>query len=65
MKSLKITLMIVAVFCLTISGTSKDTKTELNFSDAQVESYNELKKESKFIASVNKKGKKPTQEQTL
>ncbi len=64
MKSLKITLMIVAVFCLTISGTSKDTKTELNFSESQVQTYKELKKDSKFIASVNKKkGNKPSQEQ--
>lgn len=64
MKSLKITLMIVAVFCLTISGTSKDTKTELNFSETQVTSYKEIKKDTKFIASVGKKdGTKPGQEQ--
>ena len=61
MKSLKITLMIVAVFCLTISGTSKDTKTELT-----VDTIKTLdKSEFKFIASVNKKDKKPTQDQTL
>ena len=64
MKSLKITLMIVAVFCLTISGTSKDTETELNFSESQVQNYKELKKDSKLIASVNKKdGTKPGQDQ--
>lgn len=64
MKSLKITLLVAAVFCLTISGTSKDTKTELNFSETQVASYKELKKDSKFIASVGKKdGTKPGQDQ--
>ena len=63
MKPLKITLMIAAVFCLTISGTSKETETELNFSESQVQNYKELKKDSKFIASVGKtKGTKPGQE---
>ncbi|MCK0107847.1 hypothetical protein MWU58_00945 [Flavobacteriaceae bacterium S0825] len=63
MKPLKITLLIAAVFCLTISGTSEDTKTELDFSKSQVQNYKELKKDSKFIASVGKKkGNKPGQE---
>lgn len=61
MKSLKITLMIAAVFCLTISGTSKETKTEPT---------NEIvktldKSEFKYIASVGKKEKKPSQNRTL
>lgn len=61
MKSLKITLMIVAVFCLTISGTSKDTKTEPT--NEIVKTFD--KSEFKYVASVTKKGKKPSQEQTL
>ena len=61
MKSLKITLMIVAVFCLTISGTSNDNKIELT-----VDTVKTLdKSEFKYIAGVTKKDKKPTQEQTL
>ncbi|TJY37909.1 hypothetical protein [Pontimicrobium aquaticum] len=64
MKSLKITLLVAAVFCLTISGTSKQTETELNFSESQVASYKEVKKDTKLIASVGKKdGIKPGQEQ--
>jgi len=61
MKSLKITLLVAAVFCLTISGTSTDTKTELDFSESQAKVYKELKKDTKFIASVGKKEKKPPQ----
>jgi len=61
MKSLKITLMIVAVFCLTISGTSKDTKTEPTIEISKTLD----KSEFKYIASVNKKDKKPTQEEAL
>ncbi len=60
MKSLKITLML-AVFCLTISGTSKNTETELNFSESQVEAYKELNKKSILIADVTKNHKKPGQ----
>jgi hypothetical protein len=61
MKSLKITLMIVAVFCLTISGTSKQTETEPTLDIVKTLD----KSEFKYIASVNKKDKKPTQEETL
>lgn len=55
MKSLKITLLVAAVFCLTISGTSNTTK---------VDTTNEIitkvdKNEFKYIASVGKKNKKP------
>ena len=56
MKSLKITLLVAAVFCLTISGTS--TKTE-----PTSEIITKVdKSEFKYIASVGKKGKKPEQE---
>ena len=54
-------LMIVAVFCLTISGTSKDTKTE-----PTLEIITKVdKSEFKYIASVGKKNKKPGAEQEL
>jgi len=57
MKSLKITLMIVAVFCLTISGTSKKNDVKLADTFQKVD-----KTEFKYIAGVNKKDKRPEQE---
>ena len=60
MKSLQITLML-AVFCLTISGTSNTSETKLNFNEAQIEAYKKLNKESKLTADLNKKGQKPNQ----
>ena len=60
MKSLKVTLML-AVFCLTISGTSNTSETKLTFSKAQIEAYKQLNKESKLTAELNKKGQKPNQ----
>ena len=61
MKSLKITLLVAAVFCLTISGTSNTTKTE-----PTSEIITKVdKSEFKYIASVGKKGKKPGMDQAL
>jgi len=62
MKPLKITLML-AVFCLTFSGTSNSSETELTINQEQIESYQTLKKESIFIVDLSKKnGAKPGQE---
>lgn len=56
MKSLKITL-VLAVFCLTISGTTKNTEKEpTNVTFEKVD-----KKEFKFIADLKKGTKKPNQ----
>ncbi|WP_347923984.1 hypothetical protein [Pontimicrobium sp. SW4] len=57
MKSLKITLMIAAIFCLTISGTSKKTDVKLTDTFQKVD-----KSEFKYIAGVKKGTSRPTQE---
>ena len=61
MKSLQITLM-MAVFCLTISGTSNKTETKLTFSKVQIEAYKKLSNDAKLMAEVTKTNtKKPNQ----
>ena len=57
MKSLKITLILVAVFCLTIAGTSTQKETEPTNTIQQVD-----KTEFEYVASVVKKTKKPNHE---
>ncbi len=62
MKPLKITLML-AVFCLTFSGTNNNSEAKVTINAEQVEAYNEIKKESIFIVDLNKsKGTKPGQQ---
>lgn len=59
MKALKITLML-AVFCLTFSGTSNNTETKLTINKEQIEAYKVLKEQSIIIADIKKsEGKKP------
>ena len=58
MKSLKVTLML-AVFCLTISGTSNTSETKLTINKEQIEAYKEINKNRDFIAEVGKTTKKP------
>jgi hypothetical protein len=58
MKSLKITLILVAVFCLTIAGTSTQKETEPTANTIQQVD----KAEFEYIASVVKKNKKPNHE---
>ena len=58
MKSLKITLILVAVFCLTIAGTSTKKETEPTANTIQKVD----KAEFDYVASVIKKTKKPSQD---
>jgi outer membrane lipoprotein-sorting protein len=58
MKSLKITLILVAVFCLTIAGTSTQKETEPAASTIQQVD----KAEFEYVASVVKKTKRPSHE---
>lgn len=58
MKSLKITLILVAVFCLTIAGTNRTQETE-----PTVVEYQQLDKTTfEYIANLKKGHAKPTQE---
>ena len=56
MKSLKVTLLI-AVFALTFSGVSSDKSIKVASEQEQIETYKQLKKESKLVASILKKEK--------
>lgn len=58
MKSLKITFILVAVFCLTIAGTSRTQETEPTTDTIQQVD----KSEYEYVASVVKKHTKPNQD---
>ena len=57
MKSLKITFILAAVFCLTIAGTSKTQEKEAIVEIQQID-----KQDYKYVASVVKKNKRPDQD---